>query len=124
MAGPKRAAQVDGFAHSASPQITELLAQYPLRELVTRGEQYGVWVDRPPARFGSWYEMFPRSTGGWDAEGNPVHGTFATAAAALPRIAKMGFDVLISIWGHINFIHLNILIQESSNKHHQRFQYS
>jgi starch synthase (maltosyl-transferring) len=38
--------------------------------------------------------MFPRSTGGWDADGNPVHGTFATAAAALPRIAEMGFDVV------------------------------
>ena len=38
--------------------------------------------------------MFPRSTGGWDADGNPVHGTFATAAAALPRIAQMGFDVV------------------------------
>ena len=75
-------------------EVTELLEQYPLRELVTRGEQYGVWVDRPLARFSAWYEMFPRSTGGWDAKGNPVHGTFATAAKALPRIAKMGFDVV------------------------------
>jgi starch synthase (maltosyl-transferring) len=71
-----------------------LLTLYPLRELVTRGEQYGVWVDRPVARFGSWYEFFPRSTGGRDADGNPVHGTFATAAAELPRIAQMGFDVV------------------------------
>ena len=62
--------------------------------MVTRGEQYGVWVDRPLARFSAWYEMFPRSTGGWDAKGNPVHGTFATATKALPRIAKMGFDVV------------------------------
>ena len=77
-----------------SPDVTELLEQYPLRELVTRGEQYGVWVDRPLARFSSWYEIFPRSTGGWDAKGNPVHGTFATATKALPRIAKMGFDVV------------------------------
>ena len=38
--------------------------------------------------------MFPRSTGGWDCQGKPVHGTFATAAEALPRIAKMGFDVV------------------------------
>ncbi|MEO3760055.1 alpha-1,4-glucan--maltose-1-phosphate maltosyltransferase [Mycobacterium sp. B14F4] len=74
--------------------VTELLDQYPLRELVTRGEQYGVWVDRPLARFSSWYEFFPRSTGGWDAQGNPVHGTFATATKALPRVARMGFDVV------------------------------
>ncbi|MGH3575976.1 MAG: maltotransferase domain-containing protein, partial [Mycobacterium sp.] len=70
-----------------APEVDQLLTHHPLRELVTRGEQYGVWVDRPLARFGSWYEMFPRSTGGRDVDGNPVHGTFATAAAALPRIA-------------------------------------
>lgn len=81
-------------ALALAPDIEELLDQFPLRELVTRGQQHGVWVDRPLARFGSWYEMFPRSTGGRDADGNPVHGTFATAAAALPRIAEMGFDVV------------------------------
>ncbi|MGB3485866.1 MAG: alpha-1,4-glucan--maltose-1-phosphate maltosyltransferase [Mycobacterium sp.] len=77
-----------------SPEVAALLAEYPLRELLTRGEQYGVWVDRPRARFASWYEFFPRSTGGWDADGNPVHGTFATSMKALPRIAEMGFDVV------------------------------
>ncbi|MCT7662141.1 alpha-1,4-glucan--maltose-1-phosphate maltosyltransferase [Mycobacterium deserti] len=76
------------------PEVTELLDAYPLRELVTRGEQYGIWVDRPQARFSSWYELFPRSTGGWDTQGNPVHGTFATATKALPRVARMGFDVV------------------------------
>jgi starch synthase (maltosyl-transferring) len=75
-------------------EVTGLLDQYPLRELVTRGEQYGVWVDRPLARFSSWYELFPRSTGGWDEKGNPVHGTFATATKALPRVARMGFDIV------------------------------
>ncbi|MGV0746061.1 alpha-1,4-glucan--maltose-1-phosphate maltosyltransferase [Mycolicibacterium sp. XJ870] len=77
-----------------SDEVFELLAQYPLRELVTRGEQYGVWVDRPLARFSSWYEMFPRSTGGWDGDGHPVHGTFESAAAALPRVAAMGFNIV------------------------------
>ncbi|WP_099024516.1 alpha-1,4-glucan--maltose-1-phosphate maltosyltransferase [Mycolicibacterium palauense] len=81
-------------AAALSPELTGLLDAYPLRELVTRGEAYGVWVDRPRARFASWYEMFPRSTGGWDSEGRPLHGTFATAAKALPRIARMGFDVV------------------------------
>ena len=81
-------------AGALSPAIADLLHQYPLRELITRGQQYGVWVDRPAARFASWYEMFPRSTGGWDNAGRPVHGTFATAAKDLPRIARMGFDVV------------------------------
>src|SRR6185312_13866754 len=79
---------------AVSEEVTDLLEQYPLRELVTRGDVHGVWVDRPLAQFSSWYEMFPRSTGGWDAKGKPVHGTFATAAEALPRVAKMGFDVV------------------------------
>ncbi|GAS95620.1 glucanase glgE [Mycolicibacterium canariasense] len=81
-------------AAALSPAVGELLRKYPLRELLTRGDQYGVWVDRPLARFSAWYELFPRSTGGWDADGNPVHGTFATAAKDLPRIARMGFDVV------------------------------
>ncbi|KUI01587.1 alpha-1,4-glucan--maltose-1-phosphate maltosyltransferase [Mycobacterium sp. IS-3022] len=77
-----------------APEVTTLLDEYPLRELLTRGEQYGIWVDRPEARFSAWYEFFPRSTGGWDRKGNPIHGTFATATKALPRIARMGFDVV------------------------------
>ena len=81
-------------ALALSHHVTELLDRFPLRELLTRGQQYGIWVDRPLARCSAWYELFPRSTGGWDADGNPVHGTFATAAAALPRVAAMGFNVV------------------------------
>ena len=81
-------------AQALSREVTELLAQHPLRELVTPGREWTVWVDRPLARCSAWYEMFPRSTGGWDRHGRPVHGTFATAAAALPRIAAMGFNIV------------------------------
>jgi starch synthase (maltosyl-transferring) len=49
-----------------------------------------VWVDRERARFAAWYELFPRSTGP-DAN---THGTFATAAKALDRLAALGFDVV------------------------------
>ncbi|MGV0624506.1 alpha-1,4-glucan--maltose-1-phosphate maltosyltransferase [Mycolicibacter minnesotensis] len=85
---------VSRTALAMSAEVEDLLARHPLRELVTAGAEYQVWVDRPLARRGAWYEMFPRSTGGWDADGRPVHGTLATAAAALPRIADMGFDVV------------------------------
>ncbi|MEO6793383.1 MAG: alpha-1,4-glucan--maltose-1-phosphate maltosyltransferase [Mycobacterium sp.] len=81
-------------APALSAHVYELLTRYPLRELVTASQDHQVWVDRPLARRGAWYEMFPRSTGGWDDDGRPVHGTFTTAAAALPRIAEMGFDVV------------------------------
>jgi starch synthase (maltosyl-transferring) len=49
-----------------------------------------VVVDRPKARFSTWYEMFPRSA----AQEPGRHGTFADVEKRLPYIAGMGFDVL------------------------------
>jgi starch synthase (maltosyl-transferring) len=46
-------------------------------------------VDPPIARFSSWYELFPRSTG---EPGR--HGTFRDAEARLPYVADMGFDIV------------------------------
>jgi starch synthase (maltosyl-transferring) len=40
-------------------------------------------VDRELARFGSWYELFPRSWGG-----------FQGVAKVLPKLAELGFDVV------------------------------
>ncbi len=73
--------------------VRRIMHDDPVRELVTRGRKHKVWVDRRRALFGSWYEFFPRSTGGWDSTGRPVHGTFVTAAKELERVAAMGFDV-------------------------------
>src|SRR5438874_1611271 len=42
-----------------------------------------VWVDRERALFGAWYELFPRSLGG-----------FKGTAARVPELARLGFDVL------------------------------
>ncbi|MFX0574353.1 maltotransferase domain-containing protein [Nocardia nepalensis] len=75
-------------------EVAEILRATPLRDIVTRGPQHTVQVERQRALYGSWYEFFPRSTGGRDAMGNPIHGNFATAAKELPRIAGMGFDVI------------------------------
>ncbi|MEV6431937.1 alpha-1,4-glucan--maltose-1-phosphate maltosyltransferase [Nocardia sp. NPDC051463] len=75
-------------------EVSEILRTTPLRDMVTRGAQHTVQVERQRALYGSWYEFFPRSTGGRDAAGNPIHGTFATAAKELSRIAGMGFDVI------------------------------
>ena len=81
-------------APAVDAEVAELLRLYPLRELVTRGATHAVRVERKRALYGAWYEFFPRSTGGVDADGNAVHGTFETAARDLPRIAAMGFDVV------------------------------
>lgn len=81
-------------APGLSAATLQLLERYPLRKLLTRGENLQVRVDRRDALVNSWYELFPRSTGGWDADGKPVHGTFATTAKALDRVAAMGFDTV------------------------------
>ncbi|MGW0037270.1 maltotransferase domain-containing protein [Gordonia sp. NPDC003376] len=77
-----------------SEHVAGILHESPVREMVTKSRNHRVWVDRRRALYSSWYEMFPRSTGGWDNDGHPVHGTFLTAAQDLPRIADMGFDVV------------------------------
>ncbi|MCR6487376.1 DUF3416 domain-containing protein [Amycolatopsis sp. OK19-0408] len=74
--------------------VRAVMREHPVCENRTRGRAQQVRVDRVRALDGAWYEFFPRSTGGTDAGGNPVHGTFATAAAELDRIASMGFDVV------------------------------
>ncbi|WP_405166964.1 alpha-1,4-glucan--maltose-1-phosphate maltosyltransferase [Nocardia sp. NBC_01499] len=81
-------------APAFAEEIAEILRATPLRDMVTRGQQHTVLVERQRALYGSWYEFFPRSTGGRDKTGKPIHGTFATAAKELPRIAAMGFDVV------------------------------
>ena len=47
-------------------------------------------ADRPLARFGAWYEMFPRSQGKTPGKA----ATLREAEARLPDIAAMGFDVV------------------------------
>jgi starch synthase (maltosyl-transferring) len=62
---------------------------------VTLDEPQTVEVDRLRARFGAWYEMFPRSWGG-----------LAGVERQLPRLAELGFDVIylppIHPIGHTN----------------------
>src|SRR6478752_1962962 len=76
------------------PAVHAIMTERPVRELITRGRSLQVYVDRVRAQFGSWYEFFPRSTGGRDETGRAVHGTFVTAAKELDRVAAMGFDVV------------------------------
>jgi starch synthase (maltosyl-transferring) len=74
-----------------SLEVSELMAAHPDRSLATHYErEIEVVVERPLARYSAWYEFFPRSA--TDEHGK--HGTFATAQARLPYVAKMGFDVV------------------------------
>ncbi len=60
-----------------------LAAEAGDRHAETSSAQLEVDVDRELARFGAWYELFPRSFGG-----------FRGVADALPRLARLGFDVV------------------------------
>ncbi|GGK71230.1 alpha-1,4-glucan:maltose-1-phosphate maltosyltransferase 2 [Sphaerisporangium melleum] len=83
------------LAMAQLPETAAVVAQHPLRDLVTRGPRMRVQVDRRRALFGSWYEFFPRSEGAIVEEGlAPRSGDFRTAAERLPAVAGMGFDVV------------------------------
>jgi starch synthase (maltosyl-transferring) len=87
----------DRLTAASAPDIRAILAQYPLRELVSRSPRYPVIVHRQRALYGAWYEFFPRSEGvEIDPMGyrEPRSGTFRTAARRLDAVADMGFDVV------------------------------
>ncbi|WP_175935183.1 maltotransferase domain-containing protein [Corynebacterium sp. Marseille-P4321] len=84
----------DRISPCLAQEVSDVLAEYPLRELITRGPVADILVERREALVNSWYELFPRSTGGVDENGDPVHGTWATTEAALDRVAAMGFDTV------------------------------
>ena len=72
-------------------ELAALMARYPLRRFVTPYErELPAVVDRERARFGAWYELFPRSCG----EAPGAHGSLQEAEGCLPEVAAMGFDVL------------------------------
>ena len=79
------------IAAALSEELAAFMAARPDRSRATSADRVlEVRVDRERARFGGWYEMFPRS-----ATPDPARSaTFVEAAALLPYIASMGFDVL------------------------------
>ncbi len=66
-----------------APEVAEALARDPERRDRSRSGVLEVDVDRERARVGAWYELFPRSFGG-----------FAGVQLQLPRLAELGVDVL------------------------------
>jgi starch synthase (maltosyl-transferring) len=63
--------------------VARLLAGVPDPIDLTASELFPLWVDRERALVSAWYELFPRSYGG-----------FTGAARRLPEVADMGFDVV------------------------------
>jgi starch synthase (maltosyl-transferring) len=84
-------ADADRANAALHPGIAELMSvRLPARDAVRHGRVYTIDVDREIAGTAAWYEMFPRSQTTDPAR----HGTFADAAARLPAIADLGFDVV------------------------------
>jgi starch synthase (maltosyl-transferring) len=78
--------------HAAlDPQLATIMARHPDR---SRGSTYDrtlrITVERERARYGAWYEMFPRSSSPEPGR----HGTLRDVEARLPYVSGMGFDVL------------------------------
>jgi starch synthase (maltosyl-transferring) len=78
-------------AVALSTRIEELATRYADRpHAFVYSSELRVTVDPVLARYGAWYELFPRSCA--DEPGR--HGTFKDVERLLPRIADMGFQVL------------------------------
>ncbi|MEY2429769.1 MAG: hypothetical protein QOJ40_2654 [Verrucomicrobiota bacterium] len=74
-----------------NPRLAEIMDQHSAPVARTKyARDLRVVVDPIRARFGAWYELFPRSC----APEPHRHGTFRDCEALLPRIAGLGFDVL------------------------------
>ncbi len=72
-------------------EVALLVARHPDRSGARRlGRELVLDVERERARYGAWYELFPRSA----APEPGRHGTLRDVTARLGYVAGMGFDVL------------------------------
>jgi starch synthase (maltosyl-transferring) len=86
-----RAGGEEGARQALSQELARLMAFCGERGFVTvYDKELEVVVDRERARFGAWYELFPRSC----APKLGKHGTFKDVEQRLEYVASMGFDVL------------------------------
>ncbi|HEX7152680.1 MAG TPA: alpha-1,4-glucan--maltose-1-phosphate maltosyltransferase [Thermoanaerobaculia bacterium] len=81
----------DKIADVWSADLLDLMWRNAERKFITRYDrELAIEVDRKKAAFSTWYELFPRSTSSQEGK----HGTFRDVEAQLPRVARMGFDIL------------------------------
>jgi starch synthase (maltosyl-transferring) len=80
---PEAPAQAKHDVALGAELLAAMEARQPRHEAARMEPLVGLEVDRERARFSTWYEIFPRSWGG-----------FAGVTKQLPEIAKLGFDVV------------------------------
>ncbi|HTW12304.1 MAG TPA: alpha-1,4-glucan--maltose-1-phosphate maltosyltransferase [Solirubrobacteraceae bacterium] len=82
-------------ARALTEELTATVERHQKREGEATIGPFPLRVDRELARFGAWYELFPRSWGG-----------FKGVEEQIPRLAELGFDVVylppIHPIGHTN----------------------
>jgi len=89
VAGSQEAAE--RVAVALGDELALLMERYPDRSRsATYERMLAVTAERERARYGAWYEVFPRSCSPEPGR----HGTFRDTEAWLPYISGMGFDVL------------------------------
>ncbi|MBV9532059.1 MAG: alpha-1,4-glucan--maltose-1-phosphate maltosyltransferase, partial [Bradyrhizobium sp.] len=71
-------------------ELKNVMAESQMRGDLTRSQLFPLVIDRPRARYGSWYEMIPRSQSAVPGQ----HGTFRDCIARLADVGAMGFDVI------------------------------
>ncbi|MGE5357513.1 MAG: maltotransferase domain-containing protein, partial [Bacteroidales bacterium] len=83
--------EAERVALAQSPRLAAEMAEHAPRLDATAYDRIlQVQVERERARFGAWYEMFPRSAGSDPSRS----ATFDEAARRLPAGAALGFDVV------------------------------
>jgi starch synthase (maltosyl-transferring) len=93
LAGLRRArSEATRAAALLGEELLGAMRHHPDRRFASRSPELPLVVDRERARFGAWYELFPRSQGRDLA--HPRATTFAGAEWRLADIAAMGFDVV------------------------------
>ncbi|WP_434391016.1 alpha-1,4-glucan--maltose-1-phosphate maltosyltransferase [Melittangium boletus] len=81
----------NAIAAAMEPELKRVASRYADRSVAARYERVlEVFVDREKARFGSWYEFFPRSA----LRDGRTHATLKDAEKWLPYVQSMGFDVI------------------------------
>ncbi len=87
----KAAGQQNQVTVALNEELAALVARYEERfAWSVYAHELEVMVDRVRARYGAWYEIFPRSQGTDPEKGT----TFKDCEGRLPYIRDMGFDVL------------------------------
>ncbi len=75
-----------------SRHVLELAQANDPRPGAIESDTFEIEADPELARFGAWYEFFPRSAG--PLVDPPRHATLDEAAELLPRIKDLGFDIV------------------------------